>query len=1033
MLNDNFNKSIFLGMITFQELIRRLSQFWEKQGCIIHQGYDLELGAGTFNPATFLRCLGPEPYKAAYVEPSRRPTDGRYGTNPNRLQHYFQFQVILKPSPPDIQNVYLQSLEAVGFNLKEHDIRFVHDDWEAPTQGAWGLGWEAWLNGMEITQITYFQCIGGINVKPVTGEITYGLERLAMYLQNVDNVYDLQWNEHLTYGDIYHRNEVEWSAYNFEQANVELWHQHFKDYEEEAKKLIALKLPLPAYDFVIKASHAFNMLDARGVISVTERTGYIGRIRNLAMGIAKCYMESRETLGHPLMNKFPHKTQELPIVTPAMHAAVDKEEDFLLEIGSEELPSTFVPIGMKNLEKVIKQFLEKEKISYETIHFYGTPRRLSMIIEKLASHRKEEKIEKKGPPITQIFDEKGLPKPSSEGFFHSVNQEPISLEDIRTGKNPHLEIRKIKDLEYLFSILTTPKKSTFDLLSSHLPELILSIDFPKKMRWADLEISYARPILWIVALLGKTVVPFSIGNISTSNQSYGHRQLHPEPFTLSSPSEYLSLLRKRRVLVDVEERKASICLQLDALEKELNAKVIARERTLPEVLYLVEWPFVTFSHFDAAFLKAPKELLISEMVEHQKYFPVTDSQGHLKNMFVITANNTPSDQIRKGNQKVLSARLSDGVFLYEQDLKAPLETFNQKLAHITFQNDLGTVFDKVNRLIAHVRALHQVLKIGNLQQAERAALLCKADLASSVVYEFPDLQGIMGKTYALVQGEDKDVASAIEEHWMPRGENAPLPKTSCGILLSLADKIDNLLGCFAVGLKPTSSSDPYALRRQVLGMIKILIKNQLYLPLDIFKQCLNHFPKELQTNPSLTEEIEQFIINRVKTVFQDYGLSKDAIEASVSFGIQDIYDAFLRVQALDNFRQSNQQFPLLYEVYKRAKGQLETYSTSSYSPSLLQEPAEKELDSLLNSLKSPFEQALASKNYDQAYSLISTLQPALHQFFDKVKILSDDPNLRNNRTALLQIVFNLFSKLLDFKWLKATKSSTQEQEAPIPK
>ena len=341
-------------MLTFQQMLQQLAAFWEKQGCVIPPRIRLRSRAAavSFNPATFLRSLGPEPYKAFYVEPSRRPTDGRYGTNPNRLQHYFQGQVILKPSPPDIQDLCLQSLEAIGFDLSEHDMRFVHDDWENPTLGAWGLGWEVWMDGMEVTQFTYFQSVAGVTLKPVPGEVTYGLERLAMYLQKVDSIYDIQYDEHIKYGDIYHRNEVEWSHYNFEQSSAEMWFRHFDDYEKEAKKLIAANLPLPAYDFVAKASHAMNMLDARGVISVTERTGYIARIRDLAFQVAASYVKSREEQGFPLLQRFPgilHPILAVPPLAPALaQGTPEQREDLLLEIGSEELPASFVTIGCHN-------------------------------------------------------------------------------------------------------------------------------------------------------------------------------------------------------------------------------------------------------------------------------------------------------------------------------------------------------------------------------------------------------------------------------------------------------------------------------------------------------------------------------------------------------------------------------------------------------------------------------------------------------------------------------------------------------------
>jgi glycyl-tRNA synthetase alpha chain len=291
-------------MLTFQQIILRLQDYWAAQGCALLQPYDMEVGAGTSHTATFLRALGPEPWKAAYVQPSRRPKDGRYGDNPNRLQHYYQYQVVLKPAPADILELYLGSLEALGFDLNANDVRFVEDDWENPTLGAWGLGWEVWLNGMEVTQFTYFQQVGGIDCKPLTGEITYGLERLAMYLQGVDNVYDLVWTEgpggQLTYRDVYHQNEVEQSTYNFEHSDVEFLLASFGAHEKQARYLMEQQLALPAYEQVLKAAHTFNLLDARGAISVTERAAYIGRIRNLARAVAQSYLASRARLGFPL-------------------------------------------------------------------------------------------------------------------------------------------------------------------------------------------------------------------------------------------------------------------------------------------------------------------------------------------------------------------------------------------------------------------------------------------------------------------------------------------------------------------------------------------------------------------------------------------------------------------------------------------------------------------------------------------------------------------------------------------------------------
>jgi glycyl-tRNA synthetase alpha chain len=288
-------------MLTFQQIILNLQSYWDAQGCALLQPYDMEVGAGTSHTATFLRALGPEPWRAAYVQPSRRPKDGRYGENPNRLQHYYQYQVVLKPAPENILDLYLGSLEAIGLDLKRNDVRFVEDDWENPTLGAWGLGWEVWLNGMEVTQFTYFQQVGGLDCKPVLGEITYGLERLCMYLQGKENVFDLVWTPGITYRDVYHQNEVEQSTYNFEHSNATWLLRQFNDFEGEARRLIEAGLPLPGYEMVLKSAHAFNMLDARGAISTTERAGYIGRIRALARMVAQAYYDSRERLGFPML------------------------------------------------------------------------------------------------------------------------------------------------------------------------------------------------------------------------------------------------------------------------------------------------------------------------------------------------------------------------------------------------------------------------------------------------------------------------------------------------------------------------------------------------------------------------------------------------------------------------------------------------------------------------------------------------------------------------------------------------------------
>lgn len=998
-------------MITFQQIITKLFDFWASKGCIIHQGHDVEVGAGTFNPATFLRALGPESYNTVYVEPSRRPQDARYGENPNRLHIFHQMQVLLKPSPLNIQELYLDSLRALGFDLDKIDIRFVHDDWESPTLGAWGLGWEVWMNGMEITQFTYFQQVGSQPLDPISVEITYGLERLCMVLQNCDNFFHMKYNETLTYGDVFHRNEVEWSHYNFEQSSSSMWFRHFEDFEKEAKHLIAKNLPLPAYDFVMKASHAFNMLEARGVLSVTERTGYIAKIRELAALCAEGYLKTRKELNYPLLKEEKKETSTKKEAASPISFDPENANDFLLEIGSEQLPAVFIKPGMQSLERSFVKLLNDYGLVYSSIKTFGTPRRLSILIENLKEGTHDKTLEKKGPPVSTCFDDKGHLTEQGEGFLKSLDIESTSLKQVQEGSSLNLFVKKIKDVEYLFAQKKEKGLSTHKLLSEKIPDLIKNLHFAKKMKWADVDFAYARPLRFVLALYGENVVSFEVAGITSSNTSYGHSQLDKKTFTIASPKEYVSTLKDHKVIVDVEERKAMIEMQLEECEKKESGAALEKSKVLAQVLYLSEYPMLVIGSFDPTFLQIPEEVLISEMVEHQKYFPL-ERKGKLLPRFVITADNTPNPSIIHGNERVLSARLADGVFLYKEDLETSLEAFNEKLKNITFQKDLGSIFDKVRRLEKHAKFLQEETQIANKESLLRAALLCKADLATLLVGEFPELQGVIGKHYAMHQHESKEVAICLEEHWLPRFEADKLPSTKEAILLSLSDKLDNILGYFSVNLKPTSSSDPYALRRQTLGVLRILIENKISLDLLSTLEALSlHYPHKII--PETLQEILDFMKTRLKTIFEEIGFKKDEIEASLTKKNLNPYDLYLRLQALEKFRKT-QEFEKLYEVYKRAKGQISSESSSSFNEKLLEEQAEIALYAHLSSIKKSLFYSFESSDYESSIKILSTLQKPLADLFDQVKILCDNDLVRENRLALLKNVFLLFSELLDF-------------------
>ncbi|KAG9144168.1 hypothetical protein Leryth_021484 [Lithospermum erythrorhizon] len=501
---------------TFQQAIQRLQEYWASVGCAVMQCSNTEVGAGTMNPLTFLRVLGPEPWNIAYVEPSIRPDDSRYGENPNRLQRHTQFQVILKPDPGNSQDLFIGSLSALGIDVNEHDIRFVEDNWESPVLGAWGLGWEVWMDGMEITQFTYFQQAGSMQLMPISVEITYGLERIIMSLQGVDHFKKIQYADGITYGELFLENEKEMSAYYMEHARVDHLQKHFDLFEAEARSLLDLGLAIPAYDQLLKTSHAFNILDSRGFVGVTERARYFGRMRSVARQCAQLWLKTRESLGHPLGVSSQNCHPMLP--KEALEAAIRKVASdprvFVLEIGTEELPPNDVVSACSQLKDSVVLLLEKQRLGYGEVQTYGTPRRLVVHVQNLGAKQTENEVEARGPPVSKAFDQDGNPTKAAEGFCRRNSVALDSLYKRTEGKT-----------EYVYARVTEPARYALEVLSEELPGVLAKLSFPKSMRWNS-EVMFSRPIRWILALHGDIVVPFIFGGIQSGNITHGLRSTH---------------------------------------------------------------------------------------------------------------------------------------------------------------------------------------------------------------------------------------------------------------------------------------------------------------------------------------------------------------------------------------------------------------------------------------------------------------------------------------------------------------------------
>jgi glycyl-tRNA synthetase len=527
--------------LDFQSIMLTLEKFWAEKGCLVWQPYYTQVGAGTMNPATYLRVLGPEPWNVAYVEPSVRPDDGRYGENPNRLQQHYQFQVILKPDPGNPQELYLDSLRALGIDPAEHDIRFVEDNWESPALGAWGLGWEVWLDGQEITQFTYFQQAGGIVLDPNAVEITYGLERIAIALQKVRSFREIQWSADRTYGEVNLQAEREHSKYYFEIADVERLRQMYNLFEAEAEASLKEGLVLPAHDYVLKCSHTFNILDTRGAVGVTERQALFSRMRDLARRVAEAYVAQREELGFPWgkVDSATVNAQHPAIpVELDLKSAPNKPETFLLEIGTEELPAADLQSALAQLSERMPSLLADLRLEHGNISVTGTPRRLTVLVEKLSPRQPDKTSIIKGPPADRSFDADGKPTPAASGFARGKGLKPEDL-----------KIMEIDGGRYAAAEVHETGKSAGEVLMNALADLVAGIKFDKVMRWNESQAGFSRPLRWLLAMFGSQVIPFRYAGMTASNKTRGLRFSAAEEAEVKSAGDYLALLKSQVLLL----------------------------------------------------------------------------------------------------------------------------------------------------------------------------------------------------------------------------------------------------------------------------------------------------------------------------------------------------------------------------------------------------------------------------------------------------------------------------------------------------
>lgn len=694
--------------------------------------------------------------------------------------------------------------------------------------------------------------------------------------------------------------------------------------------------------------------------------------------------------------------------------------EVILEIGTEEIPAQYIENALKNLQQLAQKYLEESRINYKEVKVYATPRRLILFISHI--HEKQEDIFQKikGPACSIAYNKDLQPQKPALKFAQSqgINVENLIIEDTKKGK-------------YVFASKSKIGQPSIDILSQMFPKIIRSIQFPKSMRWEDKNMRFIRPIRWVLALYDGKIIRFNLEGLNSGNVTYGHRLLAPQKIKISSTKEYLKKLEKNYVIIDPKIRENVIKTEIKQIIKLIGGQEIINEKLLKETVYLVEYPYAVLGKYDPKYLELPLEVLTIVMEKHQKYFPVFEKKHKLLPLFIVVINNSKeyADKIIKGNENVLRARLEDAKFFYQEDQKIPLEKRVTKLKSVIFHENLGNLFDKTKRLKLLGEYIADCLQVEPQVKKDllRSAYLCKADLVTEMVKEFPELQGIMGKKYAIFSNEKREIAEAIFEHYLPRFFGDILPKTKNGIILGIADKVDNIVGCFTKGLTPTGSQDPYGLRRQALGIIKIILEKNLEISLkDVIWKSLCFYKKNVffkleKEENEITSQILYFFQQRIKNIFLEEGIYYDIIDAVLTVDNKgDLFDIKRRIEVINELY--NQ--PILKKILNSSNRVLNLSKNDKeieVDKSLLKEKAEYNLYYNYENIVPRVKEYIFNKDYKRVFELLEDLCKPVEEFFEKVLVMTKEANIRKNRIAIIKKISILFNQVADLSKIVSTK------------
>ncbi|MBN1173037.1 MAG: glycine--tRNA ligase [Micromonosporaceae bacterium] len=992
-------------MLTMQDALARLATYWSEQGCLTVQPMNTEVGAGTLNPATFLRVLGPEPWRVAYVEPSVRPDDSRYGENPNRIQCHTQFQVILKPEPGNAQELYLGSLTALGIDTRAHDVRFVEDNWASPALGAWGLGWEVWLDGLEITQFTYFQQAGGVNLDPTSVEITYGVERILMALQGVTHFKEIAYAPGVTYGEVFGQGEYEMSRYYLDDADVATNRQLLDLYAREAQRMTDAGLPVPAQSYVLKCSHAFNVLDARGAVSTAERASAFADMRRLSGDVARLWIARREELGHPLGIA----TKAQPSAAPTAQsgdtgAAVDPGADadtssrqLLLEIGTEEMPPAEARAATEQARQETADRLGATRLRHGAVRVLSTPRRLVVFVDDVAAREDDHIRTVKGPKVAAAFGPDGTPTRAALGFARSQG---VAVDDLARAE--------INGVEHLVVLREEPGRPAVRVLAEALGAVVRALRSGKNMRWGDPELAFTRPIRWLGALWGDEVVPVEVSTLVAGRTTRVHRT-DDEPTRIApTAEEYLMILHDAGIVVDPDRRREQIIAASGQLAATVDGRIDAEAETrlVDQIVDLVELPVPVLGAFDPSYLDLPEPVLTTVMRKHQRYLPVLDETGRLLPHFVAVANGpVDCDLVRAGNEAVLRARYEDAAFFYRADRQTPLSTMRQRLGRLTFTDKLGSMADRADRITSLANTLAARLDLTQDDQAvlDQAAPLVKFDLGSQLVTEMTSLAGIMAHDYAQHATGNAALAQALHETELPRQAGDRLPASLPGACLSVADRLDFITGLAATVGLPTGSSDPFALRRAVLGLLAVLRAHPALSAIGVAGGLAAAARQQpVPVEDAVLADLADFAARRLEQALTEEGHRLDHIRATMIHADRPhVVDQALR--DLTDLA-GNPDFHALAEALQRSHRIVPAGTEAGYDPNALVEDAEVRLHETLHRVR---RQLPAEPDLPTFLAVAGEITAPVTDFFDQVFVMAEEPALRQARLGLLASVWDL--------------------------